>query len=106
MYLPSGKWSHECSQMSWAYSQNVVRTNEIERLLLGIINITYHFSCSSNFSLSAWISEHILSGCSAKCSECFFLVFEHETNFVVSRDENRKIATFLLPSITFQHIRG
>ena len=34
---PSEKWSGECSQIPWAYSSKVVRTNEVARSVI----ITY-----------------------------------------------------------------
>ena len=56
---PSKKRSGEWSQISWAYFQNVLRTNQIVRLL-------HHFSYSSKICLSSWVSPYSLSRCDAQ----------------------------------------
>ena len=46
LHAPSSKeWSDEQSQLSWAYSQSVVRISKIAQLLITIYHFTYNSKC-------------------------------------------------------------
>ena len=102
LYLPSGKWSDEWGQMFLAYSENAVRSNKSERLLLGIILHTT--SPVAVPSLLRYPNVFWLGGLQNVLNifSCEKVGSGHETNVVVSTDENRR-ATFLLPCITPTH---
>ena len=51
---PSEKWSGECSRISWAYSQKLVKTNDIARLLIITWHFPYNMFISIRVSMHTW----------------------------------------------------